>query len=62
MSKCGCVSEWCVSIGREHGTNPDRKTKRGELACVFFTRSSVFIFHFFGFKVWAPNCKGNTKD
>lgn len=46
----------------KRGTDRDRKTKWGEFVCVFFTRSGVFIFCFFCFKAWAPNCKGNTND
>lgn len=51
------VLEWAA-----HGTITDRKTKWGKFVRVFFTRNAVFIFCFFSFKVWAPNCKGNMSD
>lgn len=65
---CSCVHVadcYVPSWGRAEGRTwdyPRQQDKAGKFVRVFFTRSAVFIFCFFGFKEWALNCKGNMND
>lgn len=61
---CACELSFVVVEDkmRDVGQSQAERQRRGIFVCVLFFKSAMFIFRFFGFEAWAPNCKGNTND